>query len=410
MEIVSREKTKKRMAEQLPMDLETEILCRLPIKNLTVFKCVSKSWNRLISHVCIPRITADVCILNLYRLHRKIVPELCDACCLSDKMPELNYRGSIPKDRDNKACYREIDCCNGLSLYMDEDICRYILVSRSTNQYFDIPEPLEGVKETFTALAFDPVQSNDYKIVLPLHHLDSPCLDIFSSDIGKWVRHIVPGDWVKHLLVVDYDITYYKEIKWARKTVYLDGMLYMLTLEKHLVLFDLKSLVVSAQVIKVPCQTGICRAGVIGQIRSVLYYVNYNEEYKLSVWQFDYHNASGSFWILKHCISVDDMLSENQAILHTMKLNHQARPCRLFEPYGIHPLLDIIYIALQGRVYSYHLESHKCELVWQIDRCLDWREAFVYAFSYSYVNVKDFRMEDHATKSTRDVKLENVSD
>ncbi|KAI3925341.1 hypothetical protein MKW92_048717 [Papaver armeniacum] len=317
MEIVLGGKTNKIITEHLPIDLVIDILCRLPIKNLTVFKCVCKSWNRLISHVCIPRISADFCVLNLYRGD---LFQCYDARCYSDKMPELNYRGPIPKDRDNKTCYHEIDCCHGLSLYMAKYICRYIVVSRATNQYFDIPEPLEDVKRMFVALAFDPVQSNYYKIVLPHPYFDSPSLDIFSSEIGKWVRHIVPGDWVKHLFVAESG--YYKGIKWARKTVYLDGMLYLLTLEKHLVIFDLKSSVVSAQVIQVPCQTRTSRTGVIGQCRGVLYYVNYNKDCRLSMWQFDYHNTSGSFWILKHCICIYDMLDQNQAILHTLKLNH----------------------------------------------------------------------------------------
>lgn len=131
------------------------------------------------------------------------------------------------------------------------------------------------------------------------------------------------------------------------------------------------------------------------------------------MWQFDYHNTSGSFWILKHCICIYDMLDQNQDNLHTLKLNHP-RHCHLFEPYGIHPLLDIVFLGLKGRIYSYHLESRKCELVWRTENCLGWRNDFVYYFSYSYVNVKDFRMEDHEylslTKSARDLKLENVSD
>lgn len=111
------------------------------------------------------------------------------------------------------------------------------------------------------------------------------------------------------------------------------------------------------------------------------------------MWQFDDHTATGSIWILKHCICIDDMLAKNQAILHTMK-SVNSKPGRLFEPFGIHPFLDIIFLGLQGRVYSYHLESHKCEIVWWPDRCMSWRDDFVYPFSYSYVNVNDFHKPD----------------
>ncbi|KAI3853253.1 hypothetical protein MKX03_003165 [Papaver bracteatum] len=323
MEIVLGGKTNKIITEHLPIDLVIDILCQLPIKNLTVFKCVCKSWNRLISHVCIPRISADFCVLNLYRGD---LFQCYDARCYSDKMPELNYCGPIPKDRDNKTCYHEIDCCHGLSLYMAKYICRYIVVSRATNQF-----------------------------------------QCYSHLIYMDCRYIWPNIFVLHC----YYPGYYKGIKWARKTVYLDGMLYLLTLEKHLVLFDLKSSVVSAEVIEVPCQTRTSRTGVIGQCRGVLYYVNYNKDCRLSMWQFDYPNTSGTLWYS-------------------------------------------LFLGLKGRIYSYHLESRKCELVWRTENCLGWRNDFVYYFSYSYVNVKDFRMEDHEylslTKSTRDLKLENVSD
>ncbi|KAI3962978.1 hypothetical protein MKW92_010345 [Papaver armeniacum] len=366
----------KDIAEHLPIDLATEILCRLPIKSLIVIKCVSKSWNKLISDVCIPRITADTCVLNLYRGRLR---RLHDAYCFSDKMPELNYVGSVPKDKDDDVRYWEVDSCNGLSLYQAGFDCRYVVVNLATNQCFSIPEPLEAAKHNFAAIVFDPVKSNNYKIVLPCPHIDSPMLDIFSSEVGKWVRHKVPGNWIQHLLVTEFDdIPRHPCIKWAKKAIYLDGMLYMLTRKKRrrIVQFDLKSQTVSAQVIKVPRPAG--RSGLIGISRGVLYYTNYDKEYRLCMWQFDDRSTTGSIWILKHCICIDDMLDKNQAILHTMK-SISNRPGRLFEPFGIHPFLNVIFLGLQGRVYSYHLESQ------------NWRDDFIYSFSYSYVNVKDFR-------------------
>lgn len=45
------------MTEYLSEDCITEILCRLPITAVVGFKCVCKSWNILISDVCIPRIS-----------------------------------------------------------------------------------------------------------------------------------------------------------------------------------------------------------------------------------------------------------------------------------------------------------------------------------------------------------------
>ncbi|KAI3945810.1 hypothetical protein MKW98_023084 [Papaver atlanticum] len=248
-------------------------------------------------------------------------------------MPELNYVGSIPKDKDDVARYCQIDCCNGLSLYKAVSICRYVVVNLATNHCFSIPEPLEAAKQNFAAIVFDPVRSNDYKIVQPCPRIDSPMLDVFSSEFGKWVRHKVPGNWVKHLLVGGSDNPKHRWIKWAKKVVYLDGMLYILILNKKrcLVQFDLKSASLSAQVIEVPSRAG--RSGLIGHSKGVLYYTNYDKEYRLCMWQFDDHTATGNIWILKHCICIDDMLDKNQAILHTMK-SVNSKPGRLFEPFA----------------------------------------------------------------------------
>lgn len=45
--------------ENICEDLVAEILCRLPPKDLLRARCVSKTWNRLVVHVCIPRILPD---------------------------------------------------------------------------------------------------------------------------------------------------------------------------------------------------------------------------------------------------------------------------------------------------------------------------------------------------------------
>ncbi|KAI3916287.1 hypothetical protein MKW98_004728 [Papaver atlanticum] len=230
-EIVLGGNTNKVIKEHLPIDVVVEILCRLPIKSLSVFKCVSKSWNKLISQVCIPRIAADACVIKLYN---GFVKRFCYSFSLSDKMPEVNYVGSVPKNRDKNDNYHEIDYCNGLSLYKDSQSCygtRYVVANLATNQCFTIPEPLEHVKSNYVALAFDPVESNGYKVVLPLSYLDSPSLDVFSSDTGKWTRHTVPGDWIKYLFVSQCHPRYYEGVKWTKKTVYLDGILCILTVK-----------------------------------------------------------------------------------------------------------------------------------------------------------------------------------
>ncbi|KAI3916286.1 hypothetical protein MKW98_004727 [Papaver atlanticum] len=127
------------------------------------------------------------------------------------------------------------------------------------------------------------------------------------------------------------------------------------------------------------------------------------------MWQFDYHSTTGNFWILKHCICINDLLDKNQAILHTMNLGNHQLGC-LFEPYGIHPLSDIIFLALQDRIYTYHLGSQKSELVWKPARTLSWRSDFIYPSLYSYINVKDFRKADCPYLSFKQVSDDGTVD
>ncbi|XP_026385536.1 putative F-box protein At1g50870 isoform X1 [Papaver somniferum] len=329
----------KKTADHLPIDLVIEILCRVPVRSLIMFKCVSKSWNKLNSQVCLPRLSSNVCVLRFYRGRTR---RLSDQLCFSGTLPELNSASYVSK---GNMYHHEIDCCNGLSLCDGAYGSGYVVVNLATRQHFSIPEPLKLPGWNFAAIVFGPIQSNDYTIVRPNPYYDTPSLDIFSSEIGKWVRHIVPGDWVEHLCIREFGSPMLG-IKWAKGNVYLDGMLYLLIRGKHLVQFDLKSLAVSAEVIKVPC--GANGHGLIGHSRGILYYVNYDKEFRLSMWQLDYHSISASIWVLRHSICTDDMLDQNPGILHTMKLKNRRRG-RLFEPFGIHPFSDIIFLGLQGR-------------------------------------------------------------
>ncbi|KAI3983160.1 hypothetical protein MKX01_030882 [Papaver californicum] len=163
----------------------------------------------------------------------------------------------------------EIDCCNGLSLCEGACGSRYVVVNVATRQRFSIPEPLKHPGWNFAAIVFDPIQSNPihYKIVRPNPYSDIPSLDIFSSEIGKWVRHEVPGDWVEHLCISEFDSPCFGGLNRLRG-MYMDGMLYILTRGKLFVRFDLKSLAVSAEVIKVPC--GANGHGLIGHSRGIL--------------------------------------------------------------------------------------------------------------------------------------------
>ncbi|KAI3843900.1 hypothetical protein MKX03_001750 [Papaver bracteatum] len=168
-------------------------------------------------------------------------------------------------------------------------------------------------------------------------------------------------------------------------------MLYLLTRGKKLVQFDLKSLAVSAEVIKVLC--GANGHGLIRHSIGILYYVNYGKEFRLSMRQLNCHSTNAGIWVLRHSICTNDMLDKNPGILHALN------------PLASTHFLTLFSLFTRKGIYSYHLEIHKCEHFWWTKRCMDWRYDFVYPVSYNYVNVKTFARND----TTRDVKSAHVS-
>ncbi|KAH7550577.1 hypothetical protein JRO89_XS13G0224600 [Xanthoceras sorbifolium] len=168
-----------------------------------MFKCVIRSWNSLISNVCILRISCMP------------FPDSGFFCKFSPDEPRMEYVSySDEVITDNNvnsnafvesyfsllpskySPYHLVDCCNGIILLVSVSVCHYYLCNPAIKQCVAIPK----VHAHSTLYFVEP--------------------------------HVVYG------------------LGWINHSVYLDGMLYNLTKSKHLLVFDLKSL--TARAIELP--------------------------------------------------------------------------------------------------------------------------------------------------------------
>ncbi|KAK2664849.1 hypothetical protein Ddye_003427 [Dipteronia dyeriana] len=401
------------MAEQFSEDLLIEILCRLPIKSLIMFKCVSRSWNSLISNVCIPRISSMSSPLSGFLFRFSPMTPRMDYVSYSDEVITDNdatsngfveaYSSLLPS---KYSPYHVVNCCNGLILLVSESVCRYYVCNPAIKQCVAIPKARAHAKAHNALIAFDPHESSHYKVICFPNSLHCPAfktpeLDIFSSETRKWIRYTIP---------VEPPLD--KGSNWIKHNVYLDGMLYKLTKSKQLLIFDLKKLI--ARAIEVPEKDKTDTYGFIGVSKGVLHYAN-SDGSSMLIWQLDYRTEAGCFWILKQSICFRDLIAEHP----DGWMLYDRRNICMCKPYAIHPTLDIIFLGLPRKVFIYHLKTKKLELLWTrpFERQLFWGQYGFYLYSCCFIMLDDFsKGRNESTKlgtlteETNGVELETVSD
>ncbi|KAL5813389.1 hypothetical protein ACOSQ4_024030 [Xanthoceras sorbifolium] len=401
------------MVEHFSEDLLSDILCRLPIKSLIMFKCVSRSWNSLISNVCIPRIS---------RMPLPLSGFFCKFSPRESRMEYVSYSDEVITD-NNVNCdsfvesyssllpskyspYHLVDCCNGIILLVSISVCRYYLCNPAIKQCVAIPKAHAHTDVKHAVLAFNPHESSHYKVIC-LHYTDSCCasnppeLDIFSSETRKWIRYAVP---------VEPPVVY--GVAWIKRNVYLDGMLYKLTESKHLLVFDLKSL--TARAIELPDKDEPDANGFIGVSKGVFHYAN-NDGSSFMFWQLDYHSKAGCFWILKYSICIHGLIDRHPNAERLYEFSNLV----MCKPYAIHPNLDIVFLGIPRMIFSYDLKTNKLELIWTrpFERPLMWGQYFFYTYSRCFIMLDDFSKRHHESsqletimEGTNGVELETVSD
>uniref|UniRef100_A0A5B6YJK0 Uncharacterized protein n=1 Tax=Davidia involucrata TaxID=16924 RepID=A0A5B6YJK0_DAVIN len=362
-------------------DLWVEILCRLPEKPLIRFKCVCKAWHCLISEVCLPRVLpASLPLAGLYfrtytlpdmplirrgasrdsshafylHLARTQDQEHMDYTSLEDNRGigggggggflDSAYYTDLPFRQ--RSAENFLDSCNGLLLFRSASDFQYYVCNPMTRQCVPIPKARCHRHHLYAALAFNPSESPCYKIVrFALLQIENQALDIFSSDTGQWVRHLVQLD------------PQIRETTWLWQSVYFEGALYRLSLTWNLVRFDLNE--VSARVIELPMTEmgGRNLMGCIGVSMGRLCYAK--EEFnRLLIWSFRVH-CEAMKWTLKYSISMSSLKND------LLSKGHACDQMLWFQPCAIHPTSDVIFLGTPLRILSYDLKRNRLEEVYR---------------------------------------------
>nr|XP_023895074.1 F-box protein CPR1-like [Quercus suber] len=187
------------MSDYLSEELVLEILHRLPVKSLIRFRCVSKSWDSLItgsvfinSHLnrslSLPsnsnKLIVRHCVDNPYVDHYKLIDDNNDSF---DQIQNIE----LPLTGRRSKHFILIGSANGLFSLYEPD--RYILWNPSIRKLIILPKPCITVKKhgwCHKAFGFDP-RTNDYKVVRIIRinmfeEAKPPLIEVYSLNEGCW--------------------------------------------------------------------------------------------------------------------------------------------------------------------------------------------------------------------------------
>ncbi|KAB2007075.1 hypothetical protein ERO13_D10G001700v2 [Gossypium hirsutum] len=199
-------------------DVMSDILLRLPLKDLVGCKCVCKWWNTLISDPIFklnyslrnPQYNISGFFLQKFlylELHSKLLFFPCEGRVDAAPKPSLSFI-----EDDKGVCIQH--SCNGLlicsSFRCGEEDRKYYICKPTTKQYFPLPN-LECRTVFGISIAYDPNRSPHYKIV-----------SICDSYLSKNHRQIkiyspVTGSWKpsgKPFTVPDEDMLFNRGVFW----------------------------------------------------------------------------------------------------------------------------------------------------------------------------------------------------
>uniref|UniRef100_A0A0E0I1N5 F-box domain-containing protein n=1 Tax=Oryza nivara TaxID=4536 RepID=A0A0E0I1N5_ORYNI len=287
-------------AASLTDELIVEILRRLPIRSVCQFKCVSKSWRRLI---------AD-------HEHRKKLPQTLSGFfyksinyerCQSTARHFTNVTGKgmplvCPSFSFLPQCHDVylLDCCNGLLLcrcYVSRETLQfhYAVCNPATKEWVMLPDASWAIDENRTAcLCFDPAISSHFHMLEYVEEEDDSYVtlvtgvEIYSSETGLWTLH--ENGWNDEVVV---------SLSVNRRSVFLNGFLHSVTPADEIVAVDMEG----KKWRKIPMLDPDGDIGIIHQTqgRMCAFNVDPNDIFKLSIWFLEDYDTDN--WILKHTVS-----------------------------------------------------------------------------------------------------------
>jgi len=329
--------------DKLTDDLLIEILCRLPVKSLLLCRCVSKAWHALISNA-------------QYRdkLPRTMSGHFYHACGTASDwgyhveyvgMQSYNESSSVDANLSFLPCGKYtsiVDCCNGLLLCHSSKgrTAKYYVCNPVTKRWATLPNTDYRVHPL--ALVFDPNLSRHYSVLGFNADRNSgdklETLVSFSSETGKWVEKLV-------LWGSEMD-TYF------RRHVFFNGTIHLLAYRNPIVVVvDFEREIYRR--IDLPA-TKVDGRSCLGQSQGYLHYSEISGN-QMIVWVLK--NYDRNEWVVKHSTSLE-VLFEKHQVQPVPSPSHQSSS-DVFDILPFHPDLDVVFLKIHGKIFSYHLISAK---------------------------------------------------
>ncbi|KAF5195017.1 hypothetical protein FRX31_015394 [Thalictrum thalictroides] len=336
----------------LDEDLMLEIISRLVIKHMVSCKSVSKLWYRLISDVCIPRITTlspvSSIIYNVLPLgetdqigpwsFESIAKSTSTTTYLEDCFIGNNTLPFRPSPNDF------LDCCNGLLLFVDPSSRQYYVCNPSTQQYHVFPEPpFDDSPKCGGALMFEPDSPNvsepGYKVVTISR--SPPRFYFFSLSF-------LPGGWYVYTLCFEPAIL---EASWNPRYVCFNGILHCLSVSGHLLKFNVKGLLSCFKATKLPeIVSRDLPIGCLGVSCGNLHYSR-SDQSSMMVWMLKVESADE--WVLKHTICLQ--------IFDQHPLCSNLLGSSWFSVFAFHPSSDMLIIGAENGIFCYDPNTKRLE-------------------------------------------------
>ncbi|CAN6284214.1 unnamed protein product [Urochloa humidicola] len=277
-------------------ELLVEILSRLPVRSVCRFKCVSRSWRKLISDPGHRKKLPQMLVGFFYQsLNGERFPYVANHFTNVTRkgIPFIYPSFSFLPVRSSDVVL--LDCCNGLLLCRcllpnprDSDGMRpflYAVCNPATEKWVMLPVGSSGFRTA--RLGFDPALSSHFHVIEYVEDEGDYItgVDIYSSKTGSWSS--MESKWSDGAMLYN-----------GLKSVFLNGIMHSLVLMNEIVAVDMEGK--RWRTIPTPPSEEF---GFISQANGCLLYFDEddNHAYKLSVWILEDYGTDK--WVLKHTVS-----------------------------------------------------------------------------------------------------------
>ncbi|KAL6605777.1 hypothetical protein ACP70R_041430 [Stipagrostis hirtigluma subsp. patula] len=337
-------------AASLSDDLLVEILSRLPVRSVCRFKCVSRSWRKLISD---------------RDLRKKLPQTLAGFFYLSFNGERCPYRAQHFTNVSGKGVpfvypsfsflpvpssdVSLLDCCNGLLLCCcyqpgphDPDGMRpscYAVCNPATEKWVILPDSSRAIGKVRSArLCFDPAISSHFHVVE--YVVDEgdyvTGVEIYSSRTGAW--SLKEAEWNVEVSLCD-----------GARSVFLNGFLHGVTLLDAVVAVDMEGK--TWRTIPTPPREEF---GFLHQAQGRLCFFNigYDDSSKLSVWILEDYGTNE--WVWKHTVSTLQLFRQKNL---RFELDYKV--------IAVHPECNLIFFVYgwENTLMAYEMDRREVRVI-----------------------------------------------